>query len=149
MRIIEHLKRMPGSLGVVTGIMLGVGPLLVLSVAIPNDGWTYEGNPVTYGELWSSGGGPLFASLGVIMTVMGLAFYRAQRWVRYVVPMAFPALCIAGFLICRSRLVPIHEFEIAGACIVSLVLWLVSYRYFFRKKAVREYFVKKGIAEHP
>jgi hypothetical protein len=128
----QHLKSMPNALGTLTAVFAACGMMAIVLTVLPINGWKYEDRPVTYGELWRSGGGVLVVSTGAAMVVLAVGLYRAQGWVRYALP-----LCLTAMMVyCGVRVNLTAPYEWAGA-----LFWaILSYWYFFWKPAVVAYF---------
>lgn len=128
----QHLKEMPKALAMLAGMFAVWGVVAILVAIIPTDGWSIENRPVSYGELWESGGGILVVGLGMALILFAVGFYKAQGWVRYAVPFSFAILTIY----CLVKLDPTARYEWAGALFWSVL----SYWYFFWKRKVVNYF---------
>jgi hypothetical protein len=132
-RVFQRLKRMPEILAALSCMFMIFGPVFLAAPLIASSSWTYEDRPISYQELWLSGGGALWAGGGIVMISLAIAFYRAQLWVRYVIPLGFVAMTV--FAAFRPN--PTFPYEWVGA-----LLWIFcSYWYFNRKQEVVAYFV--------
>jgi hypothetical protein len=128
----RRLREMPGSLAALTCLFPLFGLVLLFLVVLPFGEWTYEGRPISYREFWRSGGGVLAVAAAGLLLLFGVAFYRAQRWVRIAVPLVFLALTAYSAL----KPDPSFPYEWVGA-----FLWAcLSYWYLNRKLNVVRYF---------
>ena len=118
-------------------IALGIcGPSCVLMTVLPIASYRIGGNPVTYAEFWSSGGGPVMTLAGAIMVVLAIAFYKAQQWVRIVIPSVFGIAAIV---------IPLISIEDRWYGLIGLSTWsLSSWWYLNRKRDIAQYFATRG-----
>jgi hypothetical protein len=127
-RLFHHLRQMPETLAALSCMFMIFGLLCLVAAVLPLSGWTYEDRAVSYQEFWRSGGGVLVVASGLVLILLAVAFYKAQRWVCYAVPLGFVALTIYA----ASRPDPTFPNEWAG-----VLLWVFfSYWYFNRKRKV-------------
>jgi hypothetical protein len=137
--LVQHLRRMPKALAALTGVFTGCGLIAVVMAVFPITGWYYENRPVSYGEFWNTGGGVVAVSAGAVMMLLAVGFYRAQNWVRYAVPLGLAAMTVYSLI----RPDPTARYQWAGS-----VFWgILSYWYFFWKRAVVDYFSRGRGAE--
>ena len=130
---------MPKALAALTGVFTGCGLNAVVMAVFPITGWYYENRPVSYGELWRTGGGLVAVSAGTALILLAVGFYRAQGWVRYAVPFGLVAMTAYSAMRPDST----APYEWAG----SLFWGILSYWYFFWKRAVVDYFSRSRHAE--
>jgi hypothetical protein len=70
-RVFQRLKRMPEILAALSCMFMIFGPVFLVAPLIPSSSWTYEDRPISYQELWLSGGGALWAGGGIVMISLG------------------------------------------------------------------------------
>lgn len=134
--IFHRLKLMPETLKGLS-ISLGIcGPSCVLMAVLPISSYKVGGSPVTYAEFWSSGGGPVMTLAGAIMLVLAIAFYKAQRWVKIVIPAVFGIAAIV---------MPVISIEDRWYGFIGLSIWSISsWWYLNRKRDIARYFATRG-----
>lgn len=138
-RIFRRLRQTPETLALLSCMFMIFGLLCLVAAALPISGWTYEDRPVSYQEFWRTGGEVLVVASGLAMILLAVAFYRAQQWVRYVIPLGFVVMTVYD-AIRPDRTFP---YEWAGA-----LFWVFfSYWYFNRKRKVVAYFCGLPSAE--
>jgi hypothetical protein len=92
--------------------------------------WTYEGRTISYAESWKLGLAPVVVLIGIIVTLLGVGFYRGKSWVRVAVVLGF--LFMTGYAALDAK----ESNEWAG----SLFWACLSFWYLFRKRDVVAYF---------
>jgi len=138
-RTFRRLRQMPETLAALSCMFMIFGLLCLVAALLPTSGMTYEDRPVSYQEFWRSGGGVFVVASGLAMILLAVAFYRAQHWVRYVIPLGFVVLTVYAAI----RPAPAFPYEWAGA-----LFWVFfSYWYFNRKRKVVAYFSGVSSAE--
>ena len=129
---LQRLRQMPHTLALMTCVLTVLGLLVVVLAVSPFSGWNSEDGPVSYEDLWGFGGGFALLGAGVAMILFAWGFYRAQRWVRFALPLGFVLLTIY-FALWPDLSFP---YEWAGA-----LFWaFLTYWYFNQKRKVVEYF---------
>ena len=118
--LIAHLKRMPKALATLTGIFAACALLLLLLALLPTT--------------WRVGDGVLAVTTGVLLLLLAIGFYKAQRWGRYAIPLA-----LAG----NTIYLAIRPWPNEGPhqWLGSFPLAIVSCWYFLWKRSVLDYFV--------
>jgi len=130
---------MPETLAALSCMFMVFGVLSLVAAILPISDWRYEGRSFSYREFWQSGGGILVVATGLTMILLAVGFYRAQRWVRYAIPLGFVAVTVYAAL----RPDPLFRYQWAGA-----LFWVfLSYWYFNRKRKVVAYFSRGSGAE--
>jgi len=130
---------MPSILCALTCLFAALGPTVILLVVLPSDGWRDNNGPIAYAELWRSGAIIGLVAVGIAMILLARAFYKAQRWVRYVIPLGFTSLTIY----CALEPDPSFRGDWTGA-----LFWAVlSYLYLNRKSSVTKYFSASRTSE--
>ena len=142
--VIGRLRRMPETLGMLSGILLFFSTLLIpiglVALAIAGIDALQTGKTESLSEALS------LVALGVVMFVVGYSFFAAFQWIRYFFPIALAALALVSL---TEALHPIHNsdagttdadphiwYDFGGAAIWSLI----TYWYFFRNPNVRHHF---------
>jgi hypothetical protein len=137
MRLKQRLRQMPETLAALSCLLIFFGPLCILLAVLPlSEFWSYQGRTISYQQFWRSGGGILVTSAGAMMTLLGIGFYRAQRWVQYAIPFLFIALSIYSLF----RPDDSTTYERLG----FLVWGILSYWYLNRRRKVVEYFTQRN-----
>ena len=117
---------MPKALAGLTGIFAACGLLLLMVALLPST--------------WRIGDGMLAVTTGTLMLPLAAAFYKAQRWARYALP-----LVLAGSTI----YIAIRPWPNEGPhqWLGSFSLAIVSCWYFLWKQPVLDYFARRLVAE--
>jgi len=105
---------------------------------IPSVAFEIEGQQVPWSEWWTSGAGPLFVVIGLLLFISAVGFYKKNRHAR----LTFLSVFVVALLF-------IWHFEVPtkGGLIVTGILFLIVVWYFFLKKSVRNYFGLNGKRE--
>lgn len=113
----QSFKTMPVLLKFLTGHALACFVLL-LGVVLPNDSFNVDGRAVPYGELWSSGIGPMVALVGIAMPIGGLLMLRRARHARQIYLIASSSGLVLPYVF-------IADFTLAavGVVFVALIAW--------------------------
>ena len=107
------------------------GIVFIVTSFIPSVKFEIEGKQVSWSAWWTSGAGPLFTLIGVLLLISAIGFYNKKRHAR----LAFLAVFVVALLF-------IWQFEVPTmrGIIIMGILFLVVGWYFFLKKNVRDYF---------
>ncbi|MBE0540983.1 MAG: hypothetical protein IH623_06330 [Verrucomicrobia bacterium] len=135
----RRIRQMPETLAALSCMFMLFGLLGLVAALLPISDWTYEGRSISYQEFWRSGGGIVVTATCLAMILFAVAFYRAQRWVCYAVPLGFVGLTIYAAL----RADALFPYQWIG----SLFWVFLSYWYFNRKRKVVAYFSGLSSAE--
>ena len=122
---------MPLILRIISILFIFFGILSILLILLPIKGMNVNGVDMTYSELWNSGEALKFLFIDFCLLIVGIGFYQAKNWARYLVGFYF--LILIPLLIFLNT-----DNSIFPMLIMSLpIIW-----YLFKKKSVVEYFEK-------
>jgi hypothetical protein len=133
-----RFKEMPLLLRLVLFPYSLIGSIIFIGGSfIPIVEFEIEGKQVSWSEWWTSGAGPLFTIIGVLLGISAIGFYRKKSLARLTF---FSAFAVA--------LLFVGAFEVPtlkGMIVIGVLSLLLGW-YFFLKKSVRHYFAldKKG-----
>ena len=122
---------MPGGVRLVTAISLML-TLLLPAACVPTGNYFVNGSRVSFLEFWRSGGGVLFAFVGVVAIVLSYGLLRARRWSRHFV-------VGLGWLLVVVTIIRWREFS-SDVVFAILIFGCWPSWYFYFRRPVREYY---------
>jgi hypothetical protein len=129
--IISAFRRMPNGVRFVTALSMMFTVFLPVPI-LPVGEHFVDGDRVAFAEFWRSGGGFLFAFIGIAAIVLAYGLVRARRWARHlVVGLSWSLVVITVFGWRRFSLDVVAAFLMFGC----LPTW-----YFYFRPPVRKYF---------
>lgn len=98
---------------------------------IPIVEFEIKGKQVSWSEWWTSGAGPLFAIIGVLLGISAIGFYRKKRLAR----LTF----LSAFAVALLFVVAFEVPTLKGMIVIGVLSVILGW-YFLGKKSVRHYF---------
>jgi hypothetical protein len=129
--IISAFRRMPDGVRFVTALSM-MFTLLLPATILPGGEYFVDGDRVDFAEFWRSGGGFLFAFIGVVGFVLAYGLVRARRWALHLVVGLSWSLVVVTIVDWRG-------FS-AEAIAAFLMFGCLPTWYFYFRRPVRKYF---------
>lgn len=129
--IISAFRKMPTGVRYVTGFSM-LYTLLLPAAILPIGKTFVNSSQVSFAEFWSSGGGFLFAGIGVYAVVLSYGLLRACRWARHLV-------VVSGWSVVVATIVGWRGLS-ADVLAAFLMFGFLPSWYFYFRPSVREYF---------
>ena len=129
--IVSAFRKMPSGVRFVTALSM-MFTLLLPAAILPVGEHFVDGDRVAFAEFWRSGGGFLFAFIGVAALLLAYGMVRARRWARHFVVFLSWSLVVVTIFGWRGFSLDVVAAFLMFGCLPT---W-----YFYFRRPVKEYF---------